>query len=110
MNIEALQYEAMWTHTSAETFKSWKAQQPPRDTLPSGISCCQLSRGRGEDQAEEVRSGLVFPSLDQVRHHPRDDAAASDARNSQTKTQADSKKASSRKRRRREDNGLGDDD
>lgn len=110
MNIEALKYEAMWTNTSADKYKAWKAQQPARVQLPSGISCCQSSRGRADDQAEEVLSGLVFPSLDQVRQDPRDDAAARAASKSRTKAQAESKKASTRKGSRWEDNGLGDDD
>lgn len=56
-----------------------------------------------------MRSGLVFPSLDQVGQDPRDNAADRAASKSRTKAQAEAKKASTRKRSRREDNGLDDD-
>lgn len=110
MNADSLRYEAQWTNTDAAKFKTWKREQPmpARPQLPTGLRARAESRGRVLNQADEVRSGLVFPSLDQVRTHPRDDAAAAAAQAGREK--AKTKRAAKRKRAEMIAAGLGDDD
>jgi len=111
MNADALLYEGQWKDTEAAKFQAWLARQPPRPgRRPSGLVAVAASRHRANTQAEEVRSGIVFPDLDQVRPHPVDDLAAEAARAARDKARANPKKTSKRKRADMEDAGLGDDD
>jgi len=113
MNAEALRFEADWTDTDAAKFKEWQLRQPapaePR--LPSGLVAKAASAGRADDQAAEIRSGVVMPDLDQVRPHPTDNVAAAAARASRDKEkQTNPTKKTKRKRADMENGGLGDDD
>ena len=113
MNAEALRFEADWTDTDAAKFKEWQLRQPapaePR--LPSGLVSKAASAGRADDQAAEIRSGVVMPDLDQVRPHPTDNVAAAAARAARDKEkQTNPTKKTKRKRADMENGGLGDDD
>lgn len=111
MNADALRYEAEWKDTDAAKFRSWMGRQascPGR--RPSGLVAGEASRDRAAAQADEVRSGIVFPDLEQVRAHPADAVAAAAAGAARKKARLNPKKALKRKRADMEDAGLGDDD
>lgn len=110
MNVQSLRFEAEWSDTDAAKFRAWKARQPVPAHLPSGLTAGPASLGRAADQAGEVRTGIVFPSLEQVRQHPRDDVAAAVARINREKAKTDRKPAAKRRRSEMPDGGLGDDD
>lgn len=126
MDMDALRFEAQWTDTDAEKFQRWRQVQPGPPRLPSGLKAVAGSIGRAAAQAEEVRSGVVFPSLNQVRPHGTD-AVAAEARRASKEQAEVSAKAGARTRakvgakaggkvgakRKRADmlhGGLGDDD
>lgn len=122
MNADSLRFEAKWTHTDAAKFRNWRQQQPAPATLPSGLMALPGARGRAAVQAEEVRSGIVFPTLEQVRPHGSDAVAAAARQVRKEKAEADAtagvkasskvgvKVGSKRKRADMLDGGLGDDD
>jgi len=111
MNADALLYEEEWSDTDAAKFQSWLQRQPPcPGRRPSGLVACAASRHRAGAQADEVRSGIVFPDLDQVRAHPSDAAAAAAASAAREKARLNPKRTSKRKRADMDDARLGDDD
>lgn len=110
MNLDSLRFEAGWTDTDAAKFRAWKLRQPVAAQLPSGLKSVPASIGRASDQAGEVRTGIVFPSLEQVRQHPRDDVAAAVARANRDKAKTGRQPSAKRKRSEMVDGGLGDDD
>lgn len=110
MNVDSLRFEAGWTNTDAAKFRAWKSRQPVAAQLPSGLKSGTESIGRAADQAGEVRTGIVFPSLEQVRQHPRDDVAAAVARANREKSKTGRQPSAKRKRSEMVDGGLGDDD
>ena len=111
MNADALLYEAEWKDTNSTKFGAWKRRQRRRPgRRPTGLVAVDASRHRASVQAEEVRSGIAFPDLDQVRPHPTDAAAAEAARACRAKAAANPKRSSKRKRADMEHGGLGDDD
>lgn len=111
LNADALLYEAQWQDTDSTKFQAWLATQPPRPgRKPSGLVARPASLHRAATQADEVRSGIVFPDLDQVRAHPADAVAASAARAAREKARLNPKQASKRRRADMADAGLGDDD
>lgn len=122
MNPDSLRFEAEWTDTDAAKFRTWREQQPAPPTLPSGLLALPAAQDRAAMQAEEVRSGIVFPTLEQVRPHGSDAVAAAARRARKEKAPADAtagfkegrrvgaKVGSKRKRADMLDGGLGDDD
>lgn len=110
MNAEALRSEAERTETDASKYHA--SQEPRRGPaqLPSVLTSGSESRSRAADQAAEVRSGILFPSLGQVRQHLRDDVAAAVARINREKATRVRQPAGKRKRSEMVDGGLGDDD
>lgn len=122
MNPDSLRFEAEWTDTDAAKFRSWREQQPAPPSLPPGLLALPGAQDRAAVQAEEVRSGIVFPTLEQVRPHGSDAVAAAARRARKEKAEADAiasvkvgrkvgaKVGSKRKRADMLDGGLGDDD
>lgn len=122
MNPDSLRFEAEWTDTDAAKFRTWREQQPAPPTLPSGLLALPGTQDRAAVQAEEVRSGIVFPTLEQVRPHGSDAVAAAARRARKEKAEADAtaglkegrrvggKVGAKRKRADMLDGGLGDDD
>lgn len=111
MNADALPYEAAWQDTDAAKIQEWIARQPlPPGHRPSGLVARAASRDRAVAQANEVRSGIVFLDLDQVRAHPADAVAAAAAAAAKEKARLNPKNKLKRKRGDMEDAGLGDDD
>lgn len=110
MNAESLRYEAEWKNADVAKFRSWKEGHPAPAQLPYGLMSVLASLGRAADQAGEVRSGIAFPSLDQVRLHPRDEVAAAVARLNREKAKTGRQPSAKRKRSEMLHGGLGDDD
>lgn len=111
MNADALEYEAEWKDTSPAKYRAWlEKQQTCPGRLPSGLVAGAPSQHRARAQADEVRSGIAFPDLEQVRPHPSDAVASEAARKAREKARTNPKKSSKRKLAEMEDGGLGDDD
>jgi len=111
MNADALLYEVEWKDTNSAKFREWKQRQQRRPgRRPTGLVAIDASRHRACMQADEVRSGIAFPDLDQVRPHPTDAVAAEAALASREKAATNPKRKAKRKRADMEHGGLGDDD